>query len=145
MTLNVFERVLWPLFGGALIGLAISLMLLFNGRVTGVSGILKRFLTDSNERGWRGLFLGGLFAGGLFLRFLSPATLEDPQTRGWVWLVLAGWLVGFGTVLGNGCTSGHGICGISRLSVRSMLATLVFMGFGVLSATLFRIFVLEAK
>lgn len=131
-----------PLFGGFLIGIAVSLMLFLNGRVTGVSGILNRFLTQSSERDWRGLFLLGLLVGGALLRLFFPATLFESSTRGWGWLLLAGWLVGFGTVLGGGCTSGHGICGISRWSPRSILATLIFMVFGIVSATCFRIFVL---
>lgn len=141
-----------PLGGGFLIGLSVSLMLVLNGRVTGVSGILARFLqpgADSkpaatDERSWRGFFLAGLIAGGLLLKLFLPASLEDPATRSWGWLLLAGWLVGFGSVVGSGCTSGHGICGIARGSKRSIVATVIFMAFGILSATLFRVFVLEA-
>lgn len=130
-----------PLAGGALIGLAVSLMLYLNGRVTGVSGIISRALEQkSRDTGWRVAFIFGLFSGGLILRFTLPTALHSSIDRSHVVLAAAGLLVGFGTVMGGGCTSGHGICGLSRLSRRSLVATIVFMAFGILSATLYRIF-----
>lgn len=119
--------------GGVVIGLGASLLLLFNGRVAGVSGIAGGLFTSKpGDRGWRVAFLAGLVAGGMGLAFAWPqsfgAQLPGGTTVGV--LVLAGLLVGFGTQLGTGCTSGHGVCGISRGSVRSIAATLMFMATG---------------
>ena len=126
--------------GGALIGLAVSLMLLWNGRVTGVSGILNGTLRPAkSDFAWRASFLFGLIAGGALLRIFLPQSLESGLYRSWPTLVGAGLLVGFGTVMGGGCTSGHGICGVSRFSRRSLVATVTFMLFGILSATLYRL------
>ncbi len=130
---------LLPLLGGVLIGLAVSLMLFLNGRVTGVSGIVSGALEKrAQDFGWRLAFILGLLAGGLFLKLLFPESLSSFLVRSSYLLIVAGLLVGFGTVMGGGCTSGHGICGISRLSKRSIVATLIFMLFGVLSATALR-------
>ena len=121
------------LLGGVLIGISVSLMLLWNGRVTGISGIVYGlFNPDRGDIAWRLSFLFGLLAGGVTLRLLKPdvfigALLTSDWTVG-----VAGLLVGFGTVLGSGCTSGHGVCGISRLSPRSLLATVLFVASGVL-------------
>lgn len=130
--------ILYALVGGALIGLATALMLIFNGRVTGISGILNSFLSSpGSEGGWRGYFLGGLLAGGGLMGFLRPDFFANTSGRSLPIVIVAGLLVGFGTVMGSGCTSGHGICGISRLSLRSILATVVFMILGIVTATLF--------
>lgn len=127
------------LAGGVLIGIAVSLMLLFNGRVTGVSGILNNLLSfKKSDRLWRFLFLLGLFVGGLVLHFFKPEVFQGQLSIGVVPTVVAGVLVGFGTALGNGCTSGHGVCGVSRLSVRSIVATLTFMIAGILVVALIR-------
>ena len=128
------------LFGGALIGLAVSLMMLWNGKVAGISGILygAAVKSESHDRAWRWHFIGGLLAGGLLLQLTYPnAFSEGLQTESWT-VVLAGLLVGFGTVMGNGCTSGHGVCGISRFSPRSIVATLSFIGAGVTAVFIFR-------
>lgn len=120
------------LLGGSIIGLAVSLMLLWNGRVTGISGIVYGlFHPVKNDIQWRVTFILGLVAGGLFYQFTANHVTEI-QTTGWK-ISVAGLLVGFGTVLGSGCTSGHGVCGISRLSVRSILATIIFILAGVLT------------
>ncbi len=129
------------LFGGALIGLAVTLMLLLNGRVTGISGILYGVISSGHkgDRAWRWTFLGGLFAGGLVLNithFWSPSELDFSVDT--MKLIVAGGLVGFGTVLGSGCTSGHGVCGISRLSFRSLVATLIFIAAGITAVSLFK-------
>lgn len=122
--------------GGLLIGLAASLLLLFNGRIAGVSGVLGHALApEDGERAWRLLFLAGLLAGGLVLAILHPAAFDGAAPRSLGPVILAGLLVGFGTRLGGGCTSGHGVCGIARLSPRSIAATVVFMAAGV--ATVF--------
>ena len=138
MVLNI-QDIFRALLGGCLIGLAATLMLFFNGRITGVSGILYRSLFgDHAERFWRWSFVLGLLTGALLLRWFSPQSLsvDLPQTP--LLLLVGGLLVGYGTVLGNGCTSGHGVCGISRFSLRSLSATLTFMLFGFFAASLLR-------
>lgn len=133
-----FASLLNPLLGGGLIGLAVTLMLLFNGRVTGVSGILSSSLSRPTPEGfWRWLFLLGLLAGGLVTQLLRPELLVNASNRSLLVILVAGLLVGYGTVMGSGCTSGHGICGLSRFSVRSLAATLTFMLFGFIAAQMF--------
>ena len=127
------------LIGGVLIGLAVSLMLLFNGRVTGISGIISGLLKpEKNETGWRLSFLIGLIFGGFVLQILNPDILVQVSSALWFDYVIAGLLVGFGTLLGNGCTSGHGVCGISRFSMRSIIATVTFIFFGICSVLVFK-------
>lgn len=128
------------LIGGAIIGVAVSLMLVFNGRVTGISGIVSGVLSPrKNDISWRILFLLGLLSGGVLLRFIQPEAFQSAsQNMGLIDYAVAGLLVGFGTLLGNGCTSGHGVCGISRFSVRSIMATIVFITFGILSVFIFK-------
>jgi len=127
------------LIGGSLIGLAVSMMLIFNGRVTGISGILGGILsTEVRDKNWRFLFIAGLLAGGLILRTLNGEVFRIITSASSVDYLIAGFLVGFGTLLGNGCTSGHGVCGISRFSPRSMIATVTFILFGIVSVIIFR-------
>jgi uncharacterized protein len=126
--------------GGALIGLAAVLLMLSTGRIAGVSGILGGCLDwgTSNDKGWRLAFIGGLIlaplSGGL-AGFPVPVP-EMPAS--WIVIVAAGLLVGFGTRLGGGCTSGHGVCGIARLSMRSIVATGIFMGVAIVVVALTR-------
>lgn len=128
------------LIGGAMIGIAVSLMLLFNGRVTGISGIISGTIhPQKGDVGWRAFFIVGLVAGALLLRIFLPQSLEQQSNALTIDYVIAGLLVGFGTLLGNGCTSGHGVCGISRFSVRSMMSTVTFIAFGVLSVVVFKL------
>lgn len=124
------------LIGGALIGLAASLLLLANGRIAGISGILSGLLgpADSNRR-WQTSFVLGLLAAPTLWALVAPGGL--PVSRlpvsgpaDWAVLSVGGLLVGFGTRLANGCTSGHGVCGLARLSRRSLAAVLVFMAAG---------------
>jgi uncharacterized protein len=125
------------LIGGAMIGLAASLLLLGDGRIAGISGIVGGLLNPgSGDTAWRVLFVAGLLVGGLILRVVDPALLRVELDRSAGALVAGGLLVGFGTALGNGCTSGHGVCGLSRGSSRSLVATLTFMATGILLATL---------
>lgn len=125
--------------GGVLIGLAVSLMLLFNGRVTGISGILGGIIKpQKNDLNWRLAFIGGLLFGGFILQYLRPAAFVQLSSALRMDYMIAGILVGFGTLLGNGCTSGHGVCGISRFSIRSIIATLTFIVFGVISVLIFK-------
>lgn len=127
--------------GGSLIGLAASLMLIFNGRVTGIAGILYGLLTPKKQDFlWRLAFVIGLILGGVLIFGYSPETLESPLALNPVQSILAGLIVGFGTIWGSGCTSGHGVCGISRLSIRSIVATLTFMASGVLTVYLMKFF-----
>lgn len=126
-----------PLIGGMIIGLSVTIMLLFNGRVTGISGILSStFVTQQRDRSWRVAFLLGLIIGGLALSFYDRSLLLNSSDRSLLAVSFAGLIVGFGTVLGSGCTSGHGVCGISRLSTRSIVATLVFIFFGIMTVSL---------
>ena len=114
------------LLGGVLIGLASWLLLASLGKVAGISGIAAGLL--SADMHWRWAFMAGLVGGGaLAALWLTPpvAAVRSPAL-----LMVAGLLVGFGTVLGSGCTSGHGVCGLGRRSARSLVAVLVFMGFG---------------
>lgn len=117
--------------GGVLIGLGAALMLVFNGRIAGISGIFEgAILPDQGLFTWRSAFVAGLLSGGLALFFLRPAWFAVEVDRSVPTFVIAGLLVGFGTRLGNGCTSGHGVCGMSRLSQRSIVATVSFMAAG---------------
>jgi uncharacterized protein len=125
------------LLGGALIGLSASALLFFSGRIAGVSGILGGALSDpSEDRGWRVIFLIGLLMGGLIVSIFFENAIQAPTGRSSLMLSLAGLLVGIGTRLGNGCTSGHGICGLTRFSSRSIVATFNFMLAGVITATI---------
>ena len=128
-----------PLVGGALIGLAATILLAFNGRIAGISGILGGVVgvAAPGERGWRIAFLLGLVAGGVACLLARPASFA-PTPAPLPLVVVAGLLVGFGTRLGGGCTSGHGVCGISRFSVRSVTATITFMATGVLATFVVR-------
>ncbi len=114
--------------GGALIGLAAAMMMLLTGRIAGISGILAGLLPQSTgDYGWRIAFIAGLLLAPL-LGSLGGYALASPVIdESWIVVVAAGLLVGYGTRLGGGCTSGHGVCGIARLSPRSIVATLIFM------------------
>ena len=126
------------LVGGALIGISASAMLLLNGRVAGISGILGGALKPApGDVAWRLMFLGGLLLGAVVLAIVHPRAVAAAATGVPLpVVVLAGLLVGIGTQLGSGCTSGHGVCGISRGSMRSVVATLTFMLTGVVGAYL---------
>ena len=114
--------------GGALIGLAAVLLMLLNGRVAGISGIFAACLSlrDRNA-GWSASFIAGLILAPLAAQVAGYQVPLPEMPASWVVVVLAGLLVGFGTRLGGGCTSGHGVCGVARLSMRSILATAIFM------------------
>lgn len=127
----------WPAFtpwaslaGGILIGAAASILILFNGKIAGISGIVGGLLRpERGDIGWRIAFIGGLLGAPLIYRLISesPAIQIDAGNGA---LIAAGLLVGVGTRYGAGCTSGHGVCGLSRLSPRSLVATLTFMAAG---------------
>jgi uncharacterized protein len=119
---------LQSLVGGLLIGTSVWILLMGLGRVTGISGIAATALTSPRDSLWRYAFLLGLIGGGaVFANVFGVSTVNVANGP---WLMVAGLLVGFGTVLGSGCTSGHGVCGLGRRSVRSLVATLTFMAAG---------------
>lgn len=125
--------------GGALIGLSATLLLMLTGKVAGVSGILGGLLrAPSKDRSWQALFLAGLILAGVASLWLHPGAIGRAPAFPLSIMVLAGLLVGAGTELGSGCTSGHGVCGISRGSVRSVAATLTFVATGVLTVYVVR-------
>ena len=126
------------LLGGALIGVAASLLLLFNGKILGVSGILNTTFPIKYSGIWKIYFLSGLILGGFLLQNFYPLAFDFSNLKDKSQIILGGFLVGSGTYLGSGCTSGHGVCGVSRLSVRSLIATITFIGFGILSRVIFK-------
>ena len=134
---NVFTP--WSaLIGGMLIGLAAAMFALLNGRVAGISGVLGGLFNPTRgDIGWRVAFIGGLVSASLVYGLFAalPAVQIDAS---YVALVVAGLLVGIGTRYGAGCTSGHGVCGLSRLSPRSLVATLAFMGAGFVTVFILR-------
>ena len=124
------------LVGGLLLGLAAALLLLLNGRISGISGIVGGLLAPkSSDAGWRVVFLVGLLLGAFGYMLATGGVIPVRLQASMPVLVVAGLLVGFGTRLGSGCTSGHGLCGIARLSKRSIVASVVF--FGVAMVTVF--------
>jgi uncharacterized membrane protein YedE/YeeE len=125
------------LIGGALIGAASSALLLLEGRVAGISGIVGGlFAPRAGDTGWRAAFVVGLLLAGVGARFAAPELMAVEIERAPWMLVLAGLLVGVGTRLGSGCTSGHGVCGLSRMSPRSLASVLTFMVVGAVVAVL---------
>ena len=129
------------LIGGMLIGFAAVLLRRFLGRIAGISGIFNTaFSLRTDDRLWRITFLFGLIAAGAAYRSMSGQPLITRSGFSLPLLLSAGVLVGFGTRLGSGCTSGHGVCGIARLSWRSLAATAVFLAVGMLTASLFSVF-----
>lgn len=127
------------LVGGLLIGLAAALLLLLNGRISGISGIVGGLLAPkSSDASWRVVFVVGLLLGAFIYMLATDGTVPVTMQASVPVLVAAGLLVGFGTRLGSGCTSGHGVCGIARLSKRSIVATSVFFGVAMLTVFLTR-------
>ena len=129
------------LFGGALIGLSAVILMAAHGRIAGISGLISRIIppsTNRKEQPQNIIFIVGLLLA-VALWYLSPAQLPvQVVSSNYLLMAIAGLLVGFGSVIGNGCTSGHGVCGISRLSGRSIVATLTFMGTGFLTVFILR-------
>lgn len=125
--------------GGAMIGMAASILIIVKGRVAGISGILGSMMrlknTPVDHFRWRALFVSGILLSSVVYGLFFPLP-ESIINSSYITLVGAGLLVGFGTRMGSGCTSGHAVCGIARLSLRSLVATLTFMGSGFLTAYL---------
>ena len=121
------------LTGGLLIGLSVALFFILNGRMIGISGIASNFLVSKNNRIENFLFLVGLILGPLIYNLISGKEINISISSSLILLIIGGSLVGFGTRLSSGCTSGHGISGISRFSLRSIIATITFMIVGILT------------
>jgi len=134
MTIDWIQFTPWAsLSGGVILGIASALFILVNGRILGISGILGGLLAPKpGDVGWRIAFVLGLLAAPAVMGMLAPAgSISPPRIEaGFLTVAIAGLLVGFGTRLGSGCTSGHGVCGLSRLSPRSLVATGTFMAAG---------------
>ena len=127
------------LAGGILIGLSATLLLWLNGQIAGISGIFRGVLkTSTTGRAWRALFLLGLVIGGGLWWHVTDPTFVPRENYPLALLVLSGWLVGFGSRIGNGCTSGHGVCGIGRTSARSLASTVTFFSVAVLTTFVVR-------
>jgi uncharacterized membrane protein YedE/YeeE len=129
------------LLGGILIGISAALLLAFNGRIAGISGILYNLLFNplsGSERGWRMAFLVGLIGGGYLM---LPIEFELRQGYSPILLIISGLAVGIGTRIGNGCTSGHGVCGIGLMAGRSIVATATFMVSGIITVSILRNFI----
>lgn len=136
----MMQDIVNALIGGALIGISATLLLRLNGKIAGISGIFESSLFEPKAKSsrWKILFIFGLVLGGLILKLTNPEFLTNSLNQPYYFPILGGLLVGFGTRLGGGCTSGHGVCGISRFSKRSIIATLSFMLAGILTVALIR-------
>ena len=127
-----------PLIGGLLIGATAVAMLYLLGRITGVAGIIWGAISAQPDNAWRWLFIVGLVAGAPLYHLLSAVPYPPPSALPWWQAVIGGLLVGFGVRLGSGCTSGHGVCGLGRLSLRSLFATVTFMLTGIITVFVIR-------
>lgn len=127
------------LLGGLLIGIAAASLLVLTGKTAGVSGIVEGLLrVERGEWRWKAAFVAGLVAGGLLLVRTMPGALPTTPPRAWPWVIAGGVLVGLGSRIGGGCTSGHGVCGIGRGSVRGIVGTALFIASGVLTVVVLR-------
>ncbi len=128
------------LAGGGLIGLSAALLMGLEGRVFGISGFLRTILeAETKHLATATALLAGLIFSGMLAQFYTVESITNTQPKSALVTLLAGLLVGYGTTMGNGCTSGHGVCGLSRFSYRSLIATVCFMAFGMITVTLFRL------
>lgn len=115
------------LIGGILIGISATILLAFNGRVAGISGMINGAIIFNKKDAWRWLFILGMLIGGVIYEFILARQPTPTSTFVPLKMIIGGFIVGFGTRMGNGCTSGHGVCGLGRLSVRSLAAVLTFL------------------
>ena len=120
-----------PLVGGMLIGCSAVLLLLLLGRIAGISGVVWAAVSGHADGSWRWLFIIGLVTGPMLFHHISDSPFPSPSTQPWWVAMIAGLIVGIGVKMGSGCTSGHGVCGIGRLSSRSLVATMTFMATGI--------------
>lgn len=129
---------LTDLFGGVLIGISATLLLAFNGRIAGISGMVNGAIAFTKQEVWRWLFLLGILLGGAIYEYVL-ASQPTPTSKFAPWaMIVGGFLVGFGTRMGSGCTSGHGVCGLGRLSLRSLVAVLTFLMTAILTVFIVR-------
>lgn len=126
------------LWGGILIGGSATVLLAFNGRIAGISGMINGALEFSSSQLWRWYFLGGMLLGGFIYQYLLPLPKTPPSNIDLIPMIVGGFLVGLGTKIGNGCTSGHGVCGLGRLSWRSLVAVISFLSSGMLTVFVIR-------
>lgn len=122
------------LVGGLIIGVSATILLAFNGRIAGISGILWGAISQA-DKAWRLAFIVGLPIGAWLLHKVAGTPIPEPQGSPWL-VIIAGLIVGIGVKIGSGCTSGHGVCGIGRLSIRSIAATLTFIATGVITVAI---------
>lgn len=115
------------LVGGILIGISATLLLAFNGRIAGISGIINGAITFNKDEIWRWMFILGMLLGGVLYEYGLASQPTPKSTFAPVAMIIGGFLIGFGTRMGSGCTSGHGVCGLGRLSLRSLVAVLTFL------------------
>ena len=138
--MNIINFTPIPAFvGGILIGLAVIIFLIGNGRIAGISGIVDNLFFSKNNRLGNILFIVGVILGPIIYQVVTKSIIPFSLTNSIPIIILGGIFVGLGTKIGSGCTSGHGICGISRFSIRSIVATLVFLTTGVLTVLIMRI------
>lgn len=137
--MNLMEsHTIFAIYGGLLIGLSASLLLLMNGKVAGISGIIKQAVfIPTKQNLWRWFFIAGLLLGGMLAHQMLSIPIPH-NSQSWLIAAAAGLLVGIGTSVGNGCTSGHGVCGIGRLSPRSLVATITFMLIAIIVVSVMR-------
>ncbi|KXJ44666.1 MAG: YeeE/YedE family protein [Cycloclasticus sp. Phe_18] len=121
------------LAGGILLGISASILMYLNGRIAGISGIVGGILNNPSaaEKAWRAAFVVGIIGGASVYAYFFPVSIEPREHVTTALLIVGGLIVGFGTAMGGGCTSGHGVCGISRFSLRSITATMVFLVAGI--------------
>jgi hypothetical protein len=135
----MLDTVFMPVIGGVLIGASALLLMAFNGRVAGICSIVAgAILPGKDDRAWRWVFMLGLLVGTWLCHQLIGLPVPVAEHSQSALVIISGLLVGYGTQLGSGCTSGHGVCGLGRLSLRSLVATLVFMSAGVVTVSLMR-------
>ncbi|MGK7943960.1 MAG: YeeE/YedE family protein [Microcystaceae cyanobacterium] len=126
------------LIGGMLIGLSATILLAYDGRIAGISGMVNGAIKFKPEENWRWLFIIGMLVGGFLYEYLLPTTPTPSSSLAPISMIIGGFLVGVGTRMGNGCTSGHGVCGLGRLSFRSLMAVITFMITAILTVFLTR-------
>ena len=137
----MFETIVMPLIGGIFIGLAAATLLLFKGRIAGICGIVFSLLESKEpNKHWRLAFILSLIFGTFIAHFIFSTPIPGAPSESTQQIVIAGLIAGAGSYLANGCTSGHGVCGIGRGSIRSLVATMTFMFTGIVTVTLLRVF-----